>query len=470
LKFVAESCSGELVSGAPETEVSRICTDSRLVQPGDLFVALSGESFDGHAFWPEARRRGATALIAARSHLPAAPMTGAVIAVDDTRDALGRLAARYRSTLALPIIAVGGSNGKTTTKELIAAVLRRKMRTLASEASFNNDIGVPLTLLKLERTHEIAVLEAGTNHAGELAPLARMIQPRFVAITNIGREHLEFFGDLAGVAAEEGSLAECLPADGTLFINGDGPGIDDICRRTRSTVVRVGVSPANQWRAHDVRVGESGTSFLVDAPDQALAGEYQLKLWGRHQAVNALFAIALAARFGFSRDDIQHGLADCPAPKMRLQMWAANGVRVLDDAYNANADSTLAALQTLRDLPCAGRRVAVLGEMAELGRHTEAAHAEVGRRAAELGIDRLIAVGTMAGVTAASARAAGLRRITEFVDVESAVSAVNDLVQAGDVILLKASRVARLERVGDALREARCQPTTRSTSEPASYP
>src|SRR5579872_4031833 len=222
LKFVATACAGEQLDGSPDLRISRVCSDSRQAQAGDLFFALPGDRFDGHDFLSEVTNKGAAAVVVERTKAPAGLGGCAVIAVDDTRQALGRLAARYRMDFALPVIAVGGSNGKTTTKELLAAVLRQKFRTLWSEASFNNDIGVPLTLLKLEESHQVAVLEAGTNHPGELAPLVRMIQPRLGVITSIGREHLEFFGDLAGVAGEEGWLAELLPAGGKLFVEGDG--------------------------------------------------------------------------------------------------------------------------------------------------------------------------------------------------------------------------------------------------------
>src|SRR3954470_18887239 len=221
LKFVARACAGDQLSGSPEVLVTRVCSDSRQAQAGDLFFALSGDRFDGHDFLAEVAQKGVAAVVADQARIPAGLGGCAVIAVDNPRQALGRLAARYRADFELPVIAVGGSNGKTTTKELLAAVLRQKFKTLWSEASFNNDVGVPVTLLKLEPAHQAAVLEVGTNHPGELAPLVRMIQPKFGIITSIGREHLEFFGDLGGVTEEEGWLAELLPADGTLFINGD---------------------------------------------------------------------------------------------------------------------------------------------------------------------------------------------------------------------------------------------------------
>ena len=411
----------------------RVCTDSRQVQAGDLFFALPGERFDGHDFLRASRgERGRSRSWLERRRVPADWSGCAMIAVEDTRQALGQLAAEYRKDFALPVVAVGGSNGKTTTKELLASVLRQKLATLWSEASFNNDIGVPLTLLRLEKSHQAAVLEAGTNHPGELAPLVKMIQPNYGVITCIGREHLEFFGDVAGVAREEGWLAELLPADGKLFVNGDDEwtagrsraharpgGAGGICAR-----LTTGARAA-------VRLDKQGVTFQVDGPKADFAGEYRIHLLGRHQVVNALFAIAVGMELGLGRAEVARGLAECQPPKMRLQLWELDGVRVLDDAYNANADSMRAALQTLRELPCKGRRVAVLGDMAELGAHSEAAHEEVGRRAAELGIGQLFAVGKMAPVMARAARDAGLNRVFEFADVETAAAAVKSFVKSG---------------------------------------
>jgi UDP-N-acetylmuramoyl-tripeptide--D-alanyl-D-alanine ligase len=198
----------------------------------------------------------------------------------------------------LPIVAVGGSNGKTTVKELITSALRQRLATLWSEASFNNDIGVPLTLLRLEKSHQAAVLETGTNHPGELAPLVKMVQPKYGVITNIGREHLEFFGDVAGVAQEEGWLAELLPADGTLFINGDDEWTEQIAKRVRAKIVRVGLGEKNNWRARSIRLDKNGVTFRVDAPKAEFSGGYRINLLGRHQVTNALFASRGAGRPG----------------------------------------------------------------------------------------------------------------------------------------------------------------------------
>jgi UDP-N-acetylmuramoyl-tripeptide--D-alanyl-D-alanine ligase len=262
---------------------------------------------------------------------------------------------------------------------------------------------------------------------------------------------LEFFGDVKGVAQEEGWLAELLPVDGKLFLNGDTEFADTVAQRCRGSVVRIGFGPDSHWRINEVRVDEQGVSFSVTAPAPQWSGEYRVNILGRHQATNATLAIAVGAELGLSSEEIRHGLAACPPAKMRLQVMKVNGVRILNDAYNANADSTLAALQTLSEFPCSGRRIAVLGDMAELGEHTAAAHAEVGRRAAELGLNHLVTVGRVAAASAQAARDFGLRTVTECRDAAEAAAALKKIIREGDVILLKASRVSGLEHVGESL-------------------
>jgi UDP-N-acetylmuramoyl-tripeptide--D-alanyl-D-alanine ligase len=452
LEFVARACAGEQRGGSPAADVLRVCTDSRQAKGGDLFIALEGDRFDGHHYLHEVARSGAIGVVVRRDKLPTGMNGCAVIAVGNTRQALGQIAAAYRRGFVLPVIAVGGSNGKTTTKDLIASVLREKLATHASESSFNNDVGVPLTLLGLERRHQAAVIEVGTNHPGELEPLVRMAAPNYGVITSIGREHLEFFQDIDGVIREEGWLAELLPAGGKLYINGDDDGCRRISERAPAEIVRLGWGERNHWRASRPRLDRQGVAFRVEGPDSACGGEYRVNLLGRHQVTNALFAIALGRELGLSREEIARGLAACKPAKMRLQYWDWNGVRVLDDAYNANADSMIVALRTLLELPCKGRRVAVLGDMAELGAHSEGAHEEVGRHAAELGVGQLFAIGTMAAALARGARGAGLSRVLEFASVEPAAAAIRSFVKPGDLLLLKASRATRLERVAELLR------------------
>jgi UDP-N-acetylmuramoyl-tripeptide--D-alanyl-D-alanine ligase len=447
LSFVRESCGGRVLNETTPVMVRGVSTDSRSVEPGNLFVALSGSNFDAHDFLRDVCDKGAAAAVVEERRTAALPQGLPGVVVENARRALGQIGGAYRRQFDFSPIAVGGSNGKTSTKELIAAVLRQKMETLASVASFNNDVGVPLTLLALEKKHRAGVFEVGTNHPGEIRPLLEIIQPRIGIITSIGREHLEFFGTLDGVLAEEGNVAEVLPPTGLLVLNGETYGADRIEQRTGARVVRVGFRPENDWIISSVRIGEEGTHFTLSTEVEDFSGEYVTKLLGTHQVVNATYAVVVGRELGLGRAEIQRGLASCRGAKMRLQLRSIDEFLVLDDAYNANVDSMQAALETLRSFPCKGRRIAVLGEMGELGETSVSAHEEVGRRAAEGRVDCLVAVGKSSKIMAAAARGAGLRDVIDFAEVEKAGPAVTEMVRPGDVVLVKASRSTRIERV-----------------------
>jgi UDP-N-acetylmuramoyl-tripeptide--D-alanyl-D-alanine ligase len=247
-------------------------------------------------------------------------------------------------------------------------------------------------------------------------------------------------------------MADCLPTDGVLFLNGDNPWSEILARRTHARVVLVGLDRGNDCVARDVRVDENGAVFTVDCRYPGLSGEYSIKLLGRHQVTNALLALAVGAEMGLNRAEIQRGLLACAPAKMRLQMSSPGGILILDDSYNANADSMLAALQTLRELPCAGRRVAVLGDMSEQGDCSRAAHFEVGRRAAASRLDQLFAIGRQGCEIAAAARSRGFNSIVEIDEVDRAAQAVKEFARPGDVVLVKASRSMRLERITEVLR------------------
>jgi UDP-N-acetylmuramoyl-tripeptide--D-alanyl-D-alanine ligase len=246
-------------------------------------------------------------------------------------------------------------------------------------------------------------------------------------------------------------MAEGLPSGGTLFLSGDDEWSDSLARRTCARIVRAGLNEGNDYRAVDIRCDETGSVFWIRCREARLEGQYRIQLLGRHQVANAVLAMAVGAELEADRAQIERGLALCGPSKMRLQIRHAGGVRVLDDAYNANADSMRAALETLRDLPCPGRRIAALGDMAELGEAAGAAHAEAGQRAAEQGLDQLFAVGTRAAELAAAARAGGLRHVAEFPDAASAARAVKEFVRPGDTVLVKASRAMRLEQITETL-------------------
>ncbi|MBI1841120.1 MAG: UDP-N-acetylmuramoyl-tripeptide--D-alanyl-D-alanine ligase [Verrucomicrobia bacterium] len=456
LSYVERACSGRLrgaVGG--HLAVRRVCSDSRQAGPGDLFAAIPGERFDGHEFIPEVLARGVTAVLAQSERLPASLSADAVIVeVEDTRRALGRLAAAYRRDFDLPVVAVGGSNGKTTTKEMIASVLSRRFPVLWSEASFNNDIGVPFTLLRMTSEHRAAVLELGTNHPGELEALVEMTRPRYGVVTSLGREHLEHFGSMDGVIEEEGALAARLPRDGTLFLNADSEGAEALARRAPCAVVRVGWEAGLDWRASDWRLAFEGTHFRLDDAPDGFEGDYFVPLLGRHQVTNAMLALAVGRELGLTADQARAGLAACPTPKSRLAPTQHRGICILDDSYNANADSMIAGLRTLQQLPCAGRRVAVIGDMAELGDHTLAAHEEVGRVAGELGIDCLVGLGRNAAATVESAIRAGTRVARGWSEAPEAIVFLKEYLKPGDVVLIKASRAAGLEKIAQLLKTA----------------
>lgn len=453
VSFIVLASGGRLLQGSADARIERVCTDSRQVRPGDLFVALGGGRVDGHAFVEEVASKGVAAVLVQAGRGGKVPQGCAVVEVDDPRRALGRIASAYRAQLDLTVVGVAGSNGKTTTKELIASVLRARFPVVWSEASFNNDLGVPFTLLRVDASHRAAVLELGTNHPGELAPLVSMAGPRIGVLTSIGREHLEHFGDLEGVVAEEGSLAEGLPAEGVLIIPGDSDLTEAVARRARCRVVRVGVGVTNDWIAGQARVSPAGTQFEVLRGPEGFAGEYRVSLLGRHQVNNALLAAAVGHELGLTPAQVRLGLETCTSAKSRGVLTEHKGVSILDDSYNANADSMLTALRLLKDLPCAGRRIAVLGDMAELGESALASHEEVGRAAGELGVDLLIAVGTHSLVTLEAARRAGVAESSGWPSLEPAIPVLKAAVRPGDLILVKASRSAGLERVTEALRE-----------------
>lgn len=452
MKWAAAATGGQLLTESQEVCFQRISTDSRTAGPGDLFVALQGERHDGHDFLAEVVGRRVAGVMVRRDRAGAAFGIGAaaVLAVDDPRESLGRMARVFRGEFDLPVVGVVGSNGKTTTKDLLAAVLASLGPILRSEASFNNDIGVPMTLLGLDREHRVAVVEAGTNHPGELAPLLDLIRPGLGLLTGIGREHLEHFVDLEGVAREEGVIADKLPAEGLLVMNGDTPYSGGIASRSRAAVVRFGLAAGNEWQVTFRQSDWSGEEFDLACPHPSWTGRWRVGVPGRHMAVNAAGALAVACRLGVDPGAARVALAAFRASRQRLETIEVGGIRILNDCYNANADSMLAALQTIHDLPCAGRRVAVLGDMAELGPASEPAHGEVGRFAAAT-VDRLYAVGHRAGITAGAAAGAGLRQSFRHGSLEGLIPVLTEDLRPEDVVLIKASRSSRLERVTTAL-------------------
>jgi len=441
----ARACGGRL-HGA-DAAYSDVVSDSRTLAPQQLFVALKGASFDGQRFVAAAQAAGAAGAVVETLQPASLPQ----IVVADTQAALTRAARAWRADFRGPLVGVAGSNGKTTAKEMTAAILGKAGDCLATRGNLNNHIGVPLTLLRLTSQHRFAVIEMGANHPGEVAALASLARPSVGMITNAGAEHLEGFGSLEGVARAEGEMVAALPPPATAVINADDAFAPLWRGLTQARVVSFGLRSAADFSASEVRtaVGAAGfhTRFRLIAPQGSAAIE--LRLGGTHNVANALAAAAAAASAGATLEHIATGLAEVRAVAGRLQFKrATSGAWLIDDSYNANPSSMRAAIEVLASLD--GRKWLVLGEMAELGVFAPQAHTEIGEFARAAGIERLYATGAlMAGAVAGFG--AGAHWFADTAALSAALSAA--LTEAGSELrlLIKGSRSNRLERVVDAL-------------------
>ncbi len=428
--------------------VTAVCTDTRRMEKSSLFVALRGENHDSHRFLSQAAGAGAIAALVDHEPVETLPNV-AMIAVPDTKIALGKLANHVRKQLRSKVIAVAGSNGKTGTKNLIDAALRAKLRGSISPKSFNNDIGVPLTIFPADPLQDYLVLETGTNHHGELAVLTKMAEPDIAVITNISAEHLEGLDDIAGVRREEASVILGLRESGALIVNGDDPDLLDAVSGYRGKIITFGFKPTNDLYATDIQCDQSGVGFNLNGGTHR---RVFVPVLGRHSAANTLAAIAVARRLGLTEEQIIEALSTARGPEMRLQLYPLQTLTLLNDAYNANPASMRAALETLLTLP-GERSVAVLGEMREMGHSSERFHREMGQFVGPLGLGSLICVGPQARWIAEEAVICGMPadRVGRFDDAESASAAIPTLLRRGDVVLLKGSRGVHLERVQEAI-------------------
>jgi UDP-N-acetylmuramoyl-tripeptide--D-alanyl-D-alanine ligase len=441
---IAEFAGAAIFSGDRKLSIDKISTDSRTLKRGELFVALHGENFDGHNFIESAAKAGAAGAVVDSSWKGKVPENFALIRVKDTLQAYQKLAGNYRKSLALKVVAITGSNGKTSTKDFAAAVLARCFRVARTEGNFNNHVGLPRTILEATSQDEVAVWEVGMNHPGEVAALARLAAPDVAIITNIGVAHIEFMGSLETIAAEKGALVEAVGPHGSVILNADDPFTKSIMLRARAKVILAGTT-AGTIRAGEISRSGSGTDFTI--LEGAHRCRAQLPVPGLHMVQNALLAVAAGRVFGLSLEDCAAGLIAAPLTKARLQIKEIHGVQFIDDSYNANPDSVKAALHTLVELGADGKRVAVLGEMRELGSESEHGHREVGETAADLGVDHLIAIGSVAAAIASAAEHAGLRNSRTVNSPTEAAEILAEIAQPGDLVLIKGSRAARTERV-----------------------
>jgi UDP-N-acetylmuramoyl-tripeptide--D-alanyl-D-alanine ligase len=444
---IAEFADGSLSQGDGGVSVDRVSTDSRTLKRNDLFVALRGENFDGHKFVEAAAKAGAAGAIVDLDWKGKVPTKFALIRVADTLAGYQAVAANYRKSLGLKVLAITGSNGKTSTKDFTASVLGRKFRVTKTEGNFNNHVGLPRTMLEASSEDEIGVWEIGMNHPGEIAALAKLAAPDAAIITNVGVAHIEFMGSREAIANEKGALAEAVGPNGTIILNADDPYSKSIAERTRAKTIFAGAAQGT-IRADEITQNAEGSEFTI--LEGAHRCRAQLPVPGLHMVQNAMLAVAAGRVFGLSLEESAAGLVGTPLTKARLQIRQVRGVQFIDDSYNANPDSMKAALRTLVELEADGKRIAVLGEMLELGGESESGHREVGEAAAALHIDHLITIGNVASAIAKAAEHAGLEKSTAVGSTSEAAELLGEIAVPGDLVLIKGSRIARTEQVIEA--------------------
>ncbi|MFH1817220.1 MAG: UDP-N-acetylmuramoyl-tripeptide--D-alanyl-D-alanine ligase [Pseudomonadota bacterium] len=430
-----------------DVEVLRISTDSRTIRPGDLFIALRGEKFDGGRFAAQALEQGAVGVVLDQAQ---APDVTAAIRVDDTRLALGKLAAAWRRRFAVPVVAITGSNGKTTVKEMLATILRADAGSdaavLHTEGNLNNDIGLPLMLLRLRESHQYAVLEMGMNHAGEIDYLTRLAAPDVAVVNNALSAHIGFLGSIENIARAKGEIFNGLSDAGIAVFNADDPHAW-LWREANAhrCVIDFGLKQSAAVRGH-YQAGDFGSTLTLTLPNATL--DVALQVPGEHNAMNALAAAAVAFALDISHLSIVAGLSGFGGVKGRLQKKPAlHGSTFIDDTYNANPDSVKAALAVLAQQ--AGKKVLVLGDMGELGSDAAAMHAQIGQAAREAGVDRLLALGELTKETVGAFGASAMH----FERIQELLAELENALTPDTTVLVKGSRFMQMERVVNSFME-----------------
>lgn len=448
LQTIAEFCGGVIRSGDGSRLVTNVSSDSRRIQSGDVFVALRGDTFDGHDFIPQVAQAGAAAVIASRIDEAWNLSACVVIEVRDTLAALQQLAHRYRRDHHPLVIGITGSNGKTSTKDFTRAVMAEAFGVCATIGNLNNHIGLPLSILRLGEGDTCGVFEMGMNHPGEIEALARIAEPDAAIITNIGLAHIEFMFSREAIAREKGVLAESVPADGLVVLNANDDFTASIAARCPARVITAGIGRGDV-AAVDLEAGADGTTFTLDFGGEKIPAS--LPVPGEHMVCNAALAAATGWQFGIQPAAIAHALANVKLTGGRLESKHIGGITFLDDSYNANPDSMRAGLRTLADIRGSGRRIAVLGRMGELGGHAVAEHRSLGEFAAGLNLDALFTVGGEGSEAVLIAEAASARQSSlttaHFASHQDCAAHLHGYLRGGDTVLLKGSRSAGMEKV-----------------------
>ncbi len=440
---ITEAVGGTLLAGAGSRRVSGVSTDTRHIRRNQLFVAVKGDNFDGHDFLAQAAAQGATALLVSRKDR-VFPAGAAVIWAEDTVRALGHIARHHRLRFHIPVVAVTGSAGKTSTKEMIAAVLRQKYRVLFNRGTENNHMGVPLTLLKLSRRYDMAVIEMGTNHPGEIAWLGEIACPTAAVFTNVGASHLEGLGSPEGVFKEKAALIRFLPDDGCVILNADDPYWRRLLKKALSqTVLSYGIDANADVKASSLKMDARGIHVMMPSGEG-----FSLKSPSPGGVANALAAVACGNFFGVPRARAIEALGRLKPAKGRQCLLQAGGVTIIDDTYNANPVSYTNALKALDMMDVRGRVVMAAADMLELGERSDALHRAAGEAAAAARVDALFTCGEKARLIGDGARAVRASLDVRHFDGQASLSqALKDYLRPGDVFLAKGSRGMRMEKV-----------------------
>jgi len=449
---------GKRMGSGKEASFLRVSTDSRTVQQGDLFIALKGDQFNGHDFLGDAILKGALgAVISDPQQVPADPGESLFFVVEDTLKALQDLARHHRKTINPKVLAITGSNGKTTVKEMVGAILSRQFRTLISHANFNNHIGVPLNLLRLKKGDEWAVLEFGMSAPGEIDALCRIAEPNWGLITNITEAHTEFFSSIEEVRKAKGELVDYLGPDSVMFLNSDDPGSMTLRQSVRGKLITFGVQTRSDTIAESITEnGRLGHSFVIRHGFHRIP--MHISIPGRHNVENAASAAAVAFEAGCLEEEIVHGLSTLLPLPMRMEAITLQGPVILfNDSYNANPASTMAAIDAMARFRKGGRCFLAVGDMLELGDYSKTGHKLVGKRAAEARLDGLVTMGDQAKLIAEEARRSGLSQ--ESIQIcsnhEEAAEWILRRLKENDLVLVKGSRNSRMDLVAEELIRSR---------------
>lgn len=425
---------GRLLCGDPRERVSSVCINSKEVQPGALFVPIVGEKVNAHRFIPSAIQGGAAAVLTQEHDQGCG---AAFIRVDDTVQALQAIAAGYRSRFHLPVVGITGSVGKTSTKEMVAAALSSELCVMKTAGNFNSQIGLPLTMFALENSHQAAIIEMGMSDFGEMSRLSGIARPDRAVMTNIGISHIEQLKTRRNIRAEKLHIIDSFDESGVLYLNADDPMLAELVGKLPVRTVGFGLTEACSYRAKELQSDGERTGFLLEYPGGSR--EITIPAIGEHNVRNALAAIAVAVDLGLSLDSIQRGLTGYQNAAMRQQIHRLGRYTVIDDSYNASPDSAKSGLSVLAQLPHTGRKIAVLADMLELGERSVPAHYELGKTAADMGVELLVCVGQRASDIARGAAEKGIPVQTCSTNQEAS-DYLNKQIRAGDAILVKGSR------------------------------